>query len=141
MGKTILLFLLLLLASHQVIQAQSDYNWEPIGLTVSGDNIQQGIQAFYRIAEYNEEKFIVIKFINYNNNDVTLEWQDGVFTHDLEWVNNSNDDSFSSISIQAKEKVSGDCSNLDDMLVIRISDFVTDFSAFNKYRTLSLVVR
>ena len=138
MKKYLLLIFLAVLTHCQLSLAQSTYNWEPIGLTVSGNNIQQGVEAFYSISECNEEYVVIIKFINHNDYDVVLKWEDEIFSQDREWVHNSHENTLRSITLQSKSTIFGDCINPNDVLMLRIKDFVAEFNDFYKYRTKSL---
>jgi hypothetical protein len=140
MKKYLLLFFLILLIQYQTSLAQSTDNWEPIGLTLTGNNIQQGVEAFYNIAECNGEYFVVIKFINHNDENVLLKWEDEVFTKNREWVQNIHENTQKSITLQSGSTILGDCTNQNDVLVIKIKDFVAEFSDFYKYRTNSLQI-
>jgi hypothetical protein len=140
MKKYFILSLLFLVINSNLINAQSDYNWEPIGLTLTGNNNYQGVEAFYRVAECDGEYYLILKFINENENKVIIEWEDGIFTQDKVWVSNSVDNKINSIIIEPESEITCDCTQPIDELFVKIREFIPDFDDFFKYRTISLTI-
>lgn len=131
---------ILLFFSVSSVFAQSNSEWKPIGLTVSGKNIQNGIEAFYQLYVCNNENVIFIKFINHNNYDVTVEWKDAVFTKELKWVSNEN--IIKSLIIKADEVIFGDCSGKSQKeLIVKVNDFIMNIDDFNQFKTTSFQVK
>lgn len=117
--------------------AQSNSDWNPIGLTVNGRNLQNGVEAFYQLNKCNNEDVIFIKFINHNTNEVAISWEDVVFTKDLKWVNNKKSkNNNKTLNIKANEEIHGDCLGTNKTeLVIKVHDFIKNMNDFKLFKT------
>jgi len=125
---------LILFLSVSSIFAQSNSEWKPIGLTASGKNMQNGVEAFYQLNKCNNENVVFIKFINHNTSGVIVEWNDAVFTKDLKWVKNEKAGMVKTITIEGGETVSGDCSGKNqNVLVVNVNDFISNIDDFNLF--------
>lgn len=123
-----------LFLSISAIFAQSNPEWKPIGLTVSGNNIQSGVEAFYQLNKCNKENVVFIKFINHNTFEVVVEWQDAVFTKNLKWVKGKNEGIMKKIAIAGDGVATGDCIDINQMdLVVNINDFIGNIDDFNLF--------
>lgn len=140
MKNYLLLFLLLFLINNSFVKAQTNYTWEPIGLTVSGNNTYQGVESYYRVAECDGEYYLILKFINHNNTRVLLEWEDGIFSQSHEWMSNSTNNNIKTITIMPESEISCDCNQPIDELFVNIREFVPNFEDFLKYRAISLKI-
>ncbi|MBI5218022.1 MAG: hypothetical protein HY958_03735 [Bacteroidia bacterium] len=130
----ILSFIILFSGSFTFAQTSSD--WNPIGLTVDGKNMQNGIKAFYQLNKCNNEDVVFIKFINDNTNAVVAEWNDAVFTKEHKWVGNEKGDSKKSLTIGGNVIIIGDCSGISHPeLVVKIHDFIKNINDFKSFKT------
>jgi hypothetical protein len=131
----------LILFSISSVFAQSNSEWKPIGLDVSGKNIQNGVEASYQLSKCNNENLVLIKFINHNTFSVSIEWNDAVFTKNAQWYRNQKADIRKSITISGNEVIFGDCSvNSRKELVINVLDFINEINDFQLYRAISFKV-
>jgi len=131
----------ILFLSVSSIFAQSQPEWIPIGLTVSGKNIHSGVEAFYQVNKCNTENVVFIKFINHNTFEVVVEWQDAVFTKNLKWVKGKNEGIMKKITIEGDGVVTGDCIDINQMdLVVNVSDFIGNIDDFNSFGVNSFSV-
>ena len=109
------------------------YTWLPINLTVSGRNIQDGVEAYYLLTEIQSEKTVLIKLVNNNSHKVKIEWKDAVFTNSQEWAYNY-DDPIKSIIVDANNKISGaKIETEQNALKIKLSDLKVSSENFNKF--------
>jgi len=116
--------------------AQTNSGWVPIHLTVSGYNMQDGVEAFFQLNKCNEEDVVFLKLINHNADAVTVEWTDAIFTKELKWVSKENATERKSLTINANETVQGDCLRIDQSkLVVKINDFIKKTDDFKLYGT------
>jgi hypothetical protein len=134
-------FSFLMFFSVSSLFSQTSSGWTPIGLTVNGKNMQNGVEAFYQLNKCNNEDVILIKFINYNNSTVIAEWNDGVFTKELKWANNLKKNNKKSLTIGGNEVMQGDCSGkCPPVLVVNVHDFIENIDDIKLFRTLSFHV-
>jgi hypothetical protein len=132
---------LLILFSVSSVFAQSNSEWRPIGLTVSGKNVQNGVEAFYLLTKCNNENLVFIKLINHNAFAVTVNWYDAIFTKNTKWCRNQKADIRKSITIGANEVLNGDCSgNIHGELVVNALDFIKEIDDFLLFGIISLKV-
>jgi hypothetical protein len=121
--------------------AQSNEEWSKIGLSASGKNIQNGVEAFYKTAICSEEKVVLIKFVNHNSFAVKAEWDEAIFTNEMIWYTRSSDNSKKMITIGVNETIYGDCSDESKkILVVRISDFIKTSDNFKLFGIKSFKV-
>lgn len=114
--------------------AQTNTGWLPIGLSASGKNMQNGVEAFYQLGKCNSEDIICIKFINNNNFGVNMEWNDAVFTMEHKWISNVKTEKRKCLTLGQGETVSGDCKkNKNSELRVKINEFITDIKDFNLF--------
>jgi hypothetical protein len=141
MNKKFKLLSLLIFFSFTTVFAQTNSSWTPIGLSVNGKNIQNNVEAFYKLDKCNNEDVIFIKFINYNANSVTINWEDAIFTQNRKWINNVNMDGKKSLKIEANEVAVGEClSSIYPQLVIKVNDFIENIEDFKLFITNSFQV-
>lgn len=135
----ILLFFVLF--SFTLIFAQSNSVWKPIGLTVDGKNMQNGIEAFYHLNKCNNEDVVIIKFVNHNIYKVIAEWNDAVFTKELKWTSNEKGDNKKTLTIEGKDVAIGDCSGTSQSeLVVKVSEFIKKIDDFKLFKTTNFHV-
>lgn len=132
------LFLLaLILSVPPWAQAQTGSDWQLIGLTIGGNNIKDGVEAFFQINTCNGKDVIYVKFINRNNNPVKVAWVDAIFTEELKWIYKDAAVDKKSLIIPANGEVKGECSNsltavlknagiIHNELLVEVKDFVLD---------------
>ncbi|HOY32135.1 MAG TPA: hypothetical protein PKW80_09675 [Bacteroidales bacterium] len=136
---TILSFLFFLPVS--LLLAQSDSEWSPVGLTSNGRNEAFGVEVWYQLNKCNGEDVVFIKFINHNNNKVTVEWSDAVFTKDLTWISNKKDNAVKTIVLKGNTTLAGACEDADmQTLVVKIHDFIVNSADFNRFKVASFKV-
>ena len=138
----LLTFGIVLMCLHSSIAfSQPGSNWQPIFLTVTGHNMIEGVEAFFQAGKCEKgESVVFIKFINHNAQSVQLEWYDGVFTQELNWINKEGDDNKKSLIISGNKEANGHCSSLEKDLVIKLSDFIKDPNNFKRYAASYLQV-
>lgn len=136
----ILLFVLIFCSSSRM-NAQSDADWQPIYLQVTGHNMMDGVEASFQVRTCNGEDLIYIKYINHNDYAVKLEWFDAVFTQALKWINKEQAADKKTIQLAAKEEAMGKCSNnLYAELIVKVKDFTADKKDFKRYSASRLLV-
>ena len=134
-------FYFVLFFSVSCLFAQSNQEWKSIGLTASGKNVQNGVEAFYQLNKCNNENVVFIKFINHNNFGIALDWNDAVFTKDFRWVVNANVQTLKHLTLAGNISVSGDCSGINQSeLVVKVNDFISNIEDFNLFGINSLKV-
>ncbi len=145
----ILLFVAIIPVSQR-LSAQINSDWQFIGLTIAGDNKQDGVEAFYQINKCNGKDVIYIKYINHNEYPVKLEWFDAVFTQELKWVRKERMGDRKTIIIPAKVEVKGECpissgevlktKQLNPELFVEAKDFLTNIENFKRYSASDLTI-
>jgi hypothetical protein len=121
--------------------AQSNSNWSPIGLSVSGKNMQNGVEAFYQLSKCNNEDVVFIKFINNNANAVVVEWNDAIFTKALQLQNNQKGNNKKTLTIGANKVIFGDCSSKSQPeLTVKVHDFINNIADFKLFKVTSFQV-
>jgi|GEM_PF-2780559 len=144
--KTILLilniFTIMTVFICNPVQAQQNSDWKPVGLAVTGKNVQQGVEAYYQISKCGNEDVIFVRFINNNSKPVKVEWNDGIFNSDQVWLSNSKINTRKTLNIEAFKAIEGSCnSNVCPELVLRIKDFTDNAENVRIYRALSFHVQ
>src|SRR3989304_9864259 len=105
-SKTILLAAFLF-SFHLKSFAQT--TWDPIGLDVVGHNTMNGVNASYQQNTCNGQDVVYIKFTNNNNYSVELNWDNAVFTQDLQWISKEDAADKKTIILAANQNLQGDC--------------------------------
>lgn len=123
---------LIFLQLYIFANAQNSHQWQNIFLKPTGDNVQDGVAAFYKVDECNGQKVVFLKFINTNNYSVQIEWYDGIFTIDKEWKKFLDADHLKTLNLAPGKEISGECN--DSIMSIKISDFVNP-EKFKRYGT------
>jgi len=137
----VILLVVLISPSYNKAVGQTSSDWAFIGLTVSGTNISEGIEAFYQSGTCNGKDVIYLKFINHNKYAVKLEWSDAMFTQDLKWFYRDKAVDKKSLTIPANSEAKGECSNSStSQLLVEIKDFITDKSNFKRYSASDLKI-
>jgi hypothetical protein len=131
----------IILISFSTLFAQTNSDWKPIGLTLDGRNILNGVEVFYQLNICNNEDVINIKLINHNSYAVNVEWNDAVFTNKLKWVKNQNGEIKKHLLIDSNKIIIGDCTSSNNQeLVIKISDFIDKIEDFKLFKTINFQV-
>ncbi len=119
--------------------AQKNTGWSPIGLTASGKNIQNGVEAFYQISKCDHKDVILIKLVNQNEFAVNVEWNDAIFTKEQQWIRNEKADVKKCLTINGGETKTGECSEKSPKeLIVIVHDFIKDIDEFNLFRITNL---
>ncbi len=136
--KILQLFFLLSITS---VFAQSSTEWSKIGLSASGNNIQNGVAAFYKLGVCNNEQVVIIKFSNLNSFPVNVEWNDAVFTNELIWLTIDSNKTKKKMLIGSNQTIFGDCSD-ESMknLIVKTSDFIKKADNFKLFGLKSFKV-
>ncbi len=140
--KTILISLVIVFAfiSSKII-CQTNQEWQPIFLLITGDNKMDGIEASFQVNSCNGEDVVYVKFINHNPYTVKLEWFDAIFTQGLKWINKEQEKEKKSLVIAANAEVKGECSdNKYKELVVNLKNFGTDKKDVKRYSSSQLMV-
>ncbi len=108
----------------QTSSSKREQGWVPLHITESGQNIKDGVEACALSATCNGEEVMFIRFFNHNNETVTINWNDVLFTKQFQ-VTSKNPISSKSLTINANDVVQGDCSdNNHPQLIVRKNDFI-----------------
>ena len=138
MVKKVLLLVFSLLSFHlksfsQTNPASGGAGWNPIGLTVSGHNTINGVDASYQLNTCNGEDVVFVKLVNHNTYAVTVEWYPAVFTQDQQWIKKENLTDKISVALAPNIELAGDCSGTKSGMLIRLSDFSVQPLNFFRY--------
>lgn len=117
-------------------KAQST-DWTPIFLTVSGNHIVKGLEGYFQKGVCNGEDVVFVKFVNTNPYPVALTWYNGIFTHEIKWYYDANDTQ--SLTVPAATTSEGTCGG-EALLVIKLTDYITDPSQFKRYCSVELTI-
>lgn len=133
-AKYFALFSLLLVAfsvSGQEVARQVVTNntsgWQHAMVNAAGGNYVNGVDVFYKRTFCNSNEQIILKFVNKNSEDVLIEWADGVYTQDKQWVLNERNDKGREIKLKANEEIEGSCESKSvESLRIEVAQYVSD---------------
>lgn len=125
-------------------QAQTDSGWQLIGLTLGGNNIKDGVEAFFQSNTCNGNDVIYVKFINRNDYPVKVAWVDAVFTEEQKWIYKDAAVDKKSVFIPANSEVKGECNyssteniknsgNIHAELLVEMKYFVLDKKDLKRY--------
>jgi len=87
----------------------SSESWEKAKVNATGGNHVSGVDVFFRVDNCNSKQHIILKFVNNNTEDVTIEWADGVYTHDKHWLHNERNDKSRAIELKGLDTIQGSC--------------------------------
>ncbi len=145
--QLLFLFFILIFSSANRICSQTNSNseWQLIGLTLGGNNILDGVEAFFQLGTCSGEDVIYIKFINHTAAPVKLEWYDAVFTQEQKWIKKEQEADKKSLKIAANKEDKGACSvsssdSYSSELIVKLKDFVSDKKNFKRYSASNLTV-
>ena len=130
--NSLLFFISFLVFSFNGFSQQS---WSPIGLTVSGANSYNGVDAFYQLSNCNGEDAVLVKFVNHNAYAVTIEWYPGVFSTEQKWIRKENLADKKSIVLNPNAELAGDCTAANPCMIILLKDFSLAATNFARYGT------
>lgn len=131
------LALFLLLFTAMTVNAQT--NWQPVYLTVSGSHELEGIEAWFAPGTCNGVSVVFIKFVNTNNQAVTLQWYPSVFTQDRTWITHSGDGDLQSLTLDASSELSGSCGGVPT-LIVDLNDYGLTGSQFLRFNAYDLKI-
>ena len=136
--KKYLLFAFCFLFLHSKIFAQN--TWNPIGLSVSGDNTMNGVDALFQLNTCNGEDVVFMKLVNHNSYAVIVEWYPAVFTNDLKWIKKENISDKKSITLSPNSDVASDCSGSYRIMMNLLKDFSIGAADFMRFGTTNFAV-
>ncbi|MEW6469235.1 MAG: hypothetical protein AB1458_09935 [Bacteroidota bacterium] len=136
MKKSTLFVLVLLLASFISAQSQT-LQWTPIFLNPKGDNLVDGVEAYFARGTCDGKEVVFIKFINHNSYNVKISFYDAVFTQDIKWVNKQ--ETQRTIEIASKSEAIGQCGQ-EAHLVVDLATFISSAEEFKKYCSAGFTV-
>lgn len=102
-------------------------------IRTDGQKSINGVMAFYAKAICNDEKCLLIQFINNNNYNVKVEWVDAIFVNG-NWFYSENKKSV----ILQPGVTNGDCN--DFKMKVKISSIIDDPSKLEHYTVSGLTV-
>lgn len=121
--------------------AQDNATWQPVYLQVTGANVLDGVEAHFQLNKCGAEDVVYIKFNNTNTYDVKLDWFNAVFTSELKWITKSGAENKKSIVLSSKKEIKGACvDNTQAVLVVKLTDFVSNKESFKRFYTSELIV-
>ena len=101
--------------------------WEKAMVNAAGGNDAQGVDVFFQTVTCNSKKQIILKFVNNNDQDVLIEWGDGVYTRDKEWIMNERHDKTRELNLKANSQIEGSCDKRsEEILRIDLDQFIDD---------------
>ena len=134
-------YLLFVLCFHFFISKSfAQTTWNPIGLSVSGNNTMNGVDALFQLNTCNGEDVVFMKLVNHNSYAVTVEWYPAVFTNDLKWIKKENLSDKKSIALDPNSEVASDCSGANPMMMNLLKDFSVVASNFMRFGTTNFVI-
>jgi len=113
--------------NYMLGEEASSVVWEKAMVNAAGGNNVNGVDVFYRTVSCNSKKQVILKFVNNNAEDVLIEWADGVYTQDKEWIHNERTDKTRELKLKANKQINGSCeSSSEESLRIDIEQYVSD---------------
>ena len=119
------------------ISAQS---WQPIKLTVSGNNVIDSVEAFFQLTNCYGKDVVFIKFVNQNTSRVVVQWQDAVFTKELKWINREHSPEVKSVTLESHSEITGDCGG-KEIVVVPLNNFIANVNEFKLYGVNQFAVK
>ena len=113
--------------------------WEPMFLTVSGNNVVDGVEGWFQAGECQGADVVLLRFVNTNPTPVMISWNDGVFTQTLQWEKKSGTEYMKSIEIPGQTEQAGTCGELAE-LIFPLADFKLVAADFKRYTAQDLTV-
>lgn len=123
----VLLISISVLAQVQATQVLDPVVWEKAMVNAAGGNDVEGVDVYYQMVTCNSKKQVILKFVNNNSEDILIEWADGVYTQDKEWIVNERNNKTRELKLKANTQIEGSCDNSSDKsLRIDVDQYVTD---------------
>ncbi|HOE04470.1 MAG TPA: hypothetical protein PLZ52_04590 [Bacteroidales bacterium] len=116
--------------------SQTEAEWSPVGIAVTGNNSYKGIEMHYKFIDCNGEQTCVIRIINHNENNVEVEWHNGIFTNESVWVEDTETTQKQIIGV--KSEVYGICN--DENLSFPLKQLIDKPENAVRFRAFSLKV-
>ena len=105
----------------------SSVSWEKAKVNAAGSNYVSGVDVFFRTDNCKSKQHIILKFVNNNTEDVVIEWADGVYTEDQQWIHNQRSDKSRSIELKGLQTIQGSCESRSEMqLCIDAAQYLGD---------------
>jgi len=105
----------------------SSESWEKAKVNATGGNHVSGVNVFFRMDNCNSKQYIFLKFVNNNTEDVAIEWADGVYTHNKQWIHNERNDKSRALELKGLETIQGSCdSRTEGQLRIDAAQYLGD---------------
>jgi len=115
-------------------QSVSSEVWQEAKVNAAGGNYVNGVDVFYKRVTCDTKEQIIIKFVNNNSEDVLIEWADGVYTQDKQWVHNERNDKARELKLKAKQEIEGNCElKSEESLRVDVDQYVSDPEKNFKY--------
>ncbi len=137
--KTFTLILSFVLLTSYSTSAQTTPQEFPIGLTVSGSNKAQGVEASYSLGKCGVNDVVFIIFNNTNVYPITIDWYDGVFTTDLKWIKKEDALDKKTIQVPANSSVRGNCTN-NNLTTVALKTFGVTLKQLKRYGALNFTI-
>jgi len=115
-------------------QAVSSAGWQKAMVNAAGGNYVNGVDVFYKRVTCNSKEQIIIKFVNNNSEDVLIEWADGVYSQDKEWIHNERNDKARELKLKGKEIIEGSCDKgAERILRVEVDEYMKNPEKSFKY--------
>jgi hypothetical protein len=137
MKARIILILTVAILWPAAIMAQQPTTWTPIFLDPKGGNLSDGVEAWFQQGTCGNDAVVFVKFINTNEFPVSVQWYNSVFTTELKWINKEKE--IKTLKLEARAALAGSCES-ESVLVIKLSDFISDPSQFKRFTSTNLTV-
>jgi len=109
------------------VQSVKSEIWEPAMVNVAGGNYVDGVDVYFKRTHCGTTEEILLKFVNNNDRDVLIEWADGIYTVNKNWVQNERNDKMREINLKGKQEIEGTCDgNSPDNLKIKLDQYLND---------------
>jgi len=112
-------------------------DWTPVFIDASGGHTKNGVEVYFKQSACDADGVIFIRFVNTNSYPVSLEWYNAVFTQELAWIHKPED--IKTIIVPASTTLEGTCTG-EVMLVVNLSDFISDPVQFKRLSTTELLI-
>lgn len=94
----------------KVIAAPSQTEtWIGALVNAAGENSKDGVNVFFKVGTCSEPDIVLLKFVNTNNNEVLIEWANGIYTSDKKWIHDERREKQKEIKIKSGKKTEGIC--------------------------------
>lgn len=119
------------------IIAQQQMTWTPVFLDPTGSNLSHGVEVWYQQGKCDNNDVVFVKIVNKNEFPVTVQWYNSVFTNEKKWIHREKE--LKTLKIGSGTTSTGEC-NTENVLTIKLSDFLPDASQFKRFSTTDFIV-